>query len=121
MANGVFRKTAAGRREIGQRGAGLSAAARQLLILVNGRNSAHALMAKGLSEVRAHLETLLAPRLSFLQPHFGPDTSTVAQALLAARSLATFREALGGLEANLAICMGRKQAAREVAALRNGT
>lgn len=53
-----------------------------------------------------------------LQPHFGPDTPTVAQALLAARTLADYHAALGGIEAKLAIYMGRRQAAQEVQALR---
>ena len=54
----------------------------------------------------------------FLQPHFGPDTPTVAQALLAARSLTGFHEALADLEAKLSIYMGRKQAARAIESLR---
>ena len=167
MSNLVYRKTEAGRAEIGQRRAGLAPATRQLLILVNGTDSAQTLQTKGLGDVRGHLDTLLAlqmiepvpakaapsppvvptapttsaapPALASppepedpqrllalqrrayqtLQPHFGPDTPIVAQAMLAARSLAEFREALGGIEAKLAIYMGRKQAAREVEALRN--
>ena len=63
MSSGVFRKTDDGKAEIAQRRAGLAPAARQLLILVNGRDSVNALMAKGLSGVRAHLDTLLALRL----------------------------------------------------------
>ena len=155
MSNGVFRKTEAGRAEIGQRRAGLTPATRQLLILVNGVDSVHALQARGLGDVRPHLGTLLSLQLieplpvrgapsppsvpapppedpqrllalqrrayQCLKPHFGPDTPTVAQALLAARSLAEFREALVGIEAKLAIYMGRKQAARELDALRNAT
>ena len=167
MSNLVFRKTESGKAEIGQRRAGLAAATRQLLILVNGVDSVQALQTKGLGDVRSHLDTLLALQLiepvparsappqpvvpvalaapaephapvpspvpedpkrlltlqrrayQTLQPHFGPDTSIVAQAMLAARSLAEFRDALGGIEAKLAIYMGRKQAAREVEALRN--
>ena len=162
----VYRKTAAGRAEIGQRGAGLSAATRQLLILVNGSDSVKVLVDKGLPEVRTHLDTLLALQLiepvpaaappaersgapaavtapaipvpapapaedpqqllrlqrrvyQFLQPHFGPDTPTVAQALLAARNLTAFHEALAGLEAKLSIYMGRKQAARAIESLRH--
>ncbi len=157
----VYRKTAAGRAEIGQRGAGLSAATRQLLILVNGSDSVKVLEGKGLPEVRTHLDTLLALQLiepvpaaappaappvvtapaipapaplpaedpqqllllqrrayQFLQPHFGPDTPTVAQALLAARNLSGFHDALAGLEAKLSIYMGRKQAARAIESLR---
>jgi hypothetical protein len=161
----VYRKTAAGRAEIGQRGAGLSAATRQLLILVNGSDSVKALVDKGLPDVRTHLDTLLALQLiepvpaaapptqrpvappvvpppatparaplpaedpqqllllqrrayQFLQPHFGPDTPGVAQAMLAARSLSGFHEALAGLEAKLSIYMGRKQAARAIESLR---
>ncbi len=165
MSNGVFRKTAAGRAEIGQRGAGLSAATRQLLILVNGSDSVRVLEGKGLPEVRTHLDTLLTLQLiepvpaaappaerpavppvvtdpaipapaplpaedpqqllllqrrayQFLQPHFGPDTPSVAQALLAARNLSGFHDALAGLEAKLSIYMGRKQAARAIESLR---
>jgi hypothetical protein len=171
MSSLVFRKTEAGKAEIRQRSAGLAPATRQLLILVNGVDSVQALLAKGLGEVRGHLDTLLALRLiepvpavptaapppdpaaaaaptasvapspsappplpdadepqrllalqrrayQTLQPHFGPDTPTVAQALLAARSIAQYRAALDGIQAKLAIYMGRKQAEREVDALR---
>ena len=164
----VYRKTAAGRAEIGQRGAGLSPAARQLLILLNGSDSVQVLVDKGLPDVRTHLDTLLALQLiesvgapvttapaatppaappvmaaaaapspaptpaedpqqllalqrrayQFLQPHFGPDTPLVAQALLAARSLAYFQAALTGIEAKLSIYMGRKPAARAIESLR---
>ena len=169
MSNLVFRKTENGKAEISQRRAGLAAATRQLLILVNGVDSVQTLQTKGLGDVRSHLDTLLALQLiepvpsvkaaappagnvvvpppaasppppppplpedqqrllalqrrafQTLQPHFGPDTPLVAQAMLAARSLSEFREALGGIEAKLAIYMGRKQAAREIDALRNAT
>jgi hypothetical protein len=160
MSSAVFRKTEAGRAEIAQRRAGLAPATRQLLILVNGVDSAQALQAKGLGDVRTHLDTLWSLRLiepvpvarsaappppavvppmplpapedpqqllalqrrayQTLQPHFGPDTPTVAQALLAARCLADYHAALGGIESKLAIYMGRKQAEREVQALRHG-
>ena len=53
-----------------------------------------------------------------LQPHFGPDTPTVAQDLLAARSIAQYLASLDGIQAKLAIYMGRKQAEREIDALR---
>ncbi len=164
MSGLVFRKTDAGRAEIGQRSAGLVPAARQLLILVNGVDSVQALLAKGLGDVRGHLDTLLslsliepvpaAPKAAppppavlapvpavppasapeaddpqrllalqrrayqTLQPHFGPDTPTVAQGLLAARSIAQYLASLDGIQAKLAIYMGRKQAEREVDALR---
>lgn len=173
MSNLVFRKTDSGKEEIALRKAGLALATRQLLILVNGVDSVQALLAKGLGDVRGHLDTLLALRLiepvpaasraapptavaaptpspataaapvvatppvpspepedpqqllalqrrayQTLQPHFGPDTPTVAQALLAARTLADYQRALGGIETKLAIYMGRKQAQREVQALR---
>jgi hypothetical protein len=55
-----------------------------------------------------------------LVPHFGPDTPLVAEAMLAARSLADYQAALGGIEAKLAIYMGRKQAARAIETLRGG-
>ena len=181
MSSLVFRKTESGKAEIAQRRAGLAPAARQLLILVNGVDSVQALLAKGLGDVRGHLETLLSLRLiepvpaapkaappptaapapvpdaaaaptasvapppaatppapvpvpdadepqrllalqrrayQTLQPHFGPDTPTVAQDLLAARSIAQYLAALDGIQAKLAIYMGRKQAEREVEALR---
>lgn len=169
MSNLVFRKTDSGKEEIALRKAGLALATRQLLILVNGVDSVQALLAKGLGDVRGHLDTLLALQLiepvpaasraapptavaaptpspatvvatppvpppepedpqqllalqrrayQTLQPHFGPDTPTVAQALLAARTLADYQRALGGIETKLAIYMGRKQAQREVQALR---
>ena len=169
MSNLVYRKTESGKAEIGQRRAGLAPATRQLLILVNGTDNMQTLQAKGLGDVRSHLDTLLALQLiepvpsvkavalpagnvvvpppaasppppppplpedqqrllalqrrayQTLQPHFGPDTPLVAQAMLAARSLTEFREALGGIEAKLAIYMGRKQAAREIDALRTAT
>lgn len=53
-----------------------------------------------------------------LTHHFGPDTVTVAQALLAARTVAQYHAALDGIQAKLAIYMGRKQAEREVQELR---
>lgn len=163
MSSGVFRKTDDGRAEIAQRRAGLAPAARQLLILVNGSDSVQALMAKGLSEVRTHLDTLLALRLieavpapvkpaavvaaspppvaatlppvtpasdaqrlsalqrlalQHLRQHFGPDTALVAQAMLAARTPAAYQQALNGIETKLAIYMGRKPAARELAGLK---
>lgn len=167
MSSLVFRKTESGKAEIAQRQAGLAPATRQLLILVNGVDSVQALLAKGLGDVRGHLDTLLslrliepvpaAPRVApspppaaaapvpstdpspapvveaddpqrllalqrrawqTLQPHFGPDTPTVAQDLLAARSIAQYLASLDGIQAKLAIYMGRKQADREIDALR---
>ena len=164
MSSLVFRKTESGKAEIAQRQAGLAPAARQLLILVNGVDSVQALLAKGLGDVRGHLDTLLSLRLiepvptppkaaslppaapspapdvqadsstesedpqrllvlqrrawQTLQPHFGPDTPTVAQDLLAARSIAQYLASLDGIQAKLAIYMGRKQAEREIDALR---
>jgi hypothetical protein len=160
MSGLVFRKTESGKAEIAQRSAGLAPATRQLLILVNGVDSVQALLAKGLGDVRGHLDTLLSLRLieplpaapkvappppavpppspapapeaddpqrllalqrrayQTLQPHFGPDMPTVAQDLLAARSTAQYLASLDGIQAKLAIYMGRKQAEREVEALR---
>lgn len=163
MSEQVYRKTEAGRAEIAQRRAGLAPATRQLLILINGSDSVQALQAKGLGELRGHLDCLLALRLieplpeparepvvcaaeppvrpappappapedpqqllvlqrrayQALKPHFGPDTPTVAQAVLAARCLADYHGALSAIEARLAIYLGRRQAAREVEALRH--
>lgn len=138
MSGLVFRKTESGKAEIAQRSAGLAPATRQLLILVNGVDSVQALLAKGLGDVRGHLDTLLslglieplpaAPKVAppppavpppspapapeaddpqrllalqrrayqTLQRHFGPDTPTVAQDLLAARSIAQYLASLDG-------------------------
>ena len=64
------------------------------------------------------LEALRRRALAHLSSHFGPDTPLVAQALLVARTTAEFNAALDGIESKLAIYMGRKQAARELLALR---
>jgi hypothetical protein len=64
------------------------------------------------------LPALQRHALQSLRPHFGPDTPLVAQALLAARTAAEYQKALDGIESTLAIYMGRKQAARELASLR---
>lgn len=167
----VYRKTDAGRAEVGRRQAGLAPGARQMLILVNGIDSLADLQAKRLSGVQEHLDSLLALGLiepvpvsrtlrspppaeaapvlvqappevatavqteasaeeaqallllqrrawQLLQPHFGPDAPVVAQALLAARTLADYHLALAGIEARLAIHLGRKRAGRDVHALR---
>jgi len=55
-----------------------------------------------------------------LRQHFGPDTATIAEAMLAARSLAQFRAAVSVLEPRLSIHLGRREAAREVGVLRGG-
>ncbi|MCY1557952.1 hypothetical protein D9M68_948470 [compost metagenome] len=67
------------------------------------------------------LDVLRRKALTYLGNHFGPDTPLVAQALLAARTAAEFNAALDGIESKLAIYMGRKQAARELLALRPAT
>ena len=173
MSSGVFQKTESGKAEIARRQAGLSAATRTVLIMVNGSDSVSALMARGLPQLQGHLDTLLAlgliepvvaraapaapptapsvtlppvaplpsevpanasplaaePSLDALRRramvhlgnHFGPDTPLVAKALLAARTAAEFNAALDGIESKLAIYMGRKQAARELQALRPAT
>ncbi|MBT9552318.1 MAG: hypothetical protein IV088_15825 [Hydrogenophaga sp.] len=68
-----------------------------------------------------HLDTLRRKAMVHLGNHFGPDTPLVAQALLAARTAAEFNAALDGIESKLAIYLGRKQAARELLALRPAT
>ena len=65
-----------------------------------------------------YLDTLSRKALVHLGNHFGPDTPLVAQALLGARSVTEFNAALDGIESKLAIYLGRKQAARELLALR---
>lgn len=168
MSSGVFRKTESGKAEIARRQAGLSAATRTVLIMVNGSDGVSALMARGLPQLQGHLDTLLAlgliepvvarvatvalpaddaelavsvpgsvsahaapagpgldtlrrKALAYLGNHFGPDTPLVAQALLGARSRAEFNAALDDIESKLAIYLGRKQAARELQALRPAT
>lgn len=173
----IYRKTDAGREEVGARKAGLSPVTRRVLILVNGQDGMAALASLGLPDLQSHLDTLLAFRLIeplpanvhrsaspaaapvtaavadapvappapaapaapqvdseedrqvqalqrkaflMLRQHFGPDTPTVAQAVFAARTLRDFRMALDGIEAKLAIYMGRKQATRELDTLRGG-
>ncbi|MDP2264763.1 MAG: hypothetical protein Q8K24_16595 [Hydrogenophaga sp.] len=171
MSSLMFQKTESGKAEIARRQAGLSPAARSVLIMVNGIDAVSALMARGLPQLQAHLDSLLtlgliepvaaralppaeppaplvtrapvaspaasavptaaAPTatgpqldalrrqaLAHLGSHFGPDTPLVAQALLRARTLTEFHAALDGIESKLAIYMGRKQAARELQALR---
>jgi hypothetical protein len=176
MSSQVFRKTESGKAEIARRQAGLSPAARTVLVMVNGSDAVSVLKARGLPQLQVHLETLLAlgliepvpaaispkppappvvvppvpappppaspdasttpapgtdapadaQRLKLLQrqtmqrlaPHFGPDTPTIAQAVLAARTWTEYQSALDGIESKLAIYMGRKQAAREVSAMR---
>lgn len=64
------------------------------------------------------LDALCRQAMAYLGNHFGPDTPLVAQALLTARSALEFNAALDGIEAKLAIYLGRKQAARELRSLR---
>jgi hypothetical protein len=68
-----------------------------------------------------NLDALRRKAMAHLGNHFGPDTPLVAQALLAARTATEFNAALDGIESKLAIYMGRKQAAREMQALRPAT
>ena len=68
-----------------------------------------------------NLDALRRKALVHLGNHFGPDTPLVAQALLGARSVTEFNAALDGIESKLAIYLGRKQAARELLALRPAT
>ena len=68
-----------------------------------------------------NLDALRRQAMAYLGNHFGPDTPLVAQALLGARSVAEFNAALDGIESKLAIYLGRKQAARELQALRPAT
>jgi hypothetical protein len=67
------------------------------------------------------LEPLRRRAMLLLTPHFGPDTPVVAQALLAARSVAAFNDALDAIQSKLSIYLGRKQAARELEDLRPPT
>ena len=60
MPDPVFQKTERGRAEIAQRSAGLQAAARSVLIMVNSQDTVAALAARGLPDMREHLRQLLA-------------------------------------------------------------
>jgi hypothetical protein len=55
---------------------------------------------------------------ALLTPHFGIDTPKVTQPLLAARGASDFNAALDLVQAQLAVYVGRKQAARILAAFR---
>jgi hypothetical protein len=66
----------------------------------------------------ASLETHQQRLLSCLTLHFGADTSFVARAMLAARDVIEFNGALGAIESELAVYMGRKQAVRLLAEFR---
>lgn len=87
----------------------------ELVVSGSGSVSAHA------APAGTNLDTLRRKALAHLGNHFGPDTPLVAQALLSARSVVEFNAALDGIETKLAIYMGRKQAARELQALRPAT
>lgn len=70
------------------------------------------------SDEAESLQALKRKALLQLTQHFGPDTPDVAQPLLAATSLKEWQRALEGIEARLAMYLGRKGAAREMALLR---
>jgi hypothetical protein len=59
----IYRKTDAGREEVGARKAGLSPVTRRVLIMVNGQDGVAALASLGLPDLQSHLDTLLAFRL----------------------------------------------------------
>ncbi len=63
MSSPLFQKTALGRAEIVQRSARVPAAMRSVLIMVNGKDSADTLAARGLPGVPGHLQALLAQGL----------------------------------------------------------
>ncbi|GAA6142678.1 hypothetical protein [Hydrogenophaga sp. 5NK40-0174] len=50
--------------------------------------------------------------------HFGPDTATIAEKVLLADTLVDFNAALDEVEAKLAIYLGRKKAAEQIAELK---
>lgn len=53
-----------------------------------------------------------------LAAHFGPDTADVVKPLREARTVAEYHAALDGIQARLAVYMGRRQAVRELQGLR---
>ncbi|HEY9094508.1 MAG TPA: hypothetical protein VIN35_02100 [Hydrogenophaga sp.] len=83
MSTQVFRKTEAGREELKLRRAGLPLATRQVLILVNGVDDARALMAKGLADVRSHLDMLVGLELIEPVPGAAPPASSLADPVVA--------------------------------------
>lgn len=50
--------------------------------------------------------------------HFGPDTATIAQKMLLAETLVEFNQSLDEIESKLAIYLGRRKAADEIAELK---
>jgi len=66
MSSVVFQKTARGRAEIVQRSARVPAAMRSVLIMVNGSDTVAALSARGVPQVREHLQALQA--LGLIEP-----------------------------------------------------
>lgn len=147
MPDSIFQKTVRGRAEIVQRSNRVPAAMRSVLIMVNGSDTAASLAARGVPQVRGHLQALLA--LGLIEPvapppppapeppaptellaalcrdaqvrlaaHFGPDTACVVQPLREARTVAAYHAALDDIQARLAVYMGRKQAVRELLGLR---
>jgi len=57
--------------------------------------------------------------LACLRPHFGPDVVMIAQPLVSAVTLQEFAAGLDPIERQLAVYVGKKQAARILAPLRN--
>lgn len=66
MPDTVFQKTARGRAEIVQRSDRVPAAMRSVLIMVNGSDTVAALAARGVPQVREHMQALLA--LGLIEP-----------------------------------------------------
>lgn len=143
MLSPIFQKTARGRAEIEQRSDRIPAAMRAVLIMVNGSDSLAMMAARGVPQLRDHLQSLLTLGLiepvpvpseqpvsldllaalcrqahTRLTPHFGPDTASVVQPLRDARTAAAFNEALDDIQARLATYLGRKLAAIALQGLR---
>lgn len=143
MSSPIFRKTARGRAEIKQRSDRVPAAMRSVLIMVNGSDSLAMLAARGVPQLRDHLEALLTLSLielvpvpseqpvsldmlaafcrqahTRLTPYFSPDTASVVRPLRDARTVAAFNAALDDIQARLATYLGRKLAANALQGLR---
>jgi hypothetical protein len=72
----------------------------------------------GEADSRAKLIALQRQAVACLRPHFGPDVVVIAQALVSATSLQAFTAGLDAVERQLAVYVGKKQAARILAPLR---
>jgi len=72
------------------------------------------------SPADARLFALQRQAVASLRPYFGPDVVSIAQSLVSATTVQAFILGLDAIEQQLAVYVGRKQAARLLAPLRAG-